>query len=181
MRQRGRLMSCSTEWSWRAVYVNMLTIVHSWNYTSAVSHACAYYYLLTGQYYACALNVRRHITADNASWFTDRGCVLNACQLVTAMVAVHRLVYYRKYSVQKSPVLHKTLNFSVHWLCSLDLENCTMKIVIQLITMHTYKCTIHRKTLGHNSPSGSIKRSHTTPCFSDRLTHTNKKQYFFKI
>ena len=35
-----------------------------------------------------------------------------------------------------------------------------MKIVIKLITVHKYKCTIHRKTFGHNSPSGSIKRSH---------------------
>ena len=34
-----------------------------------------------------------------------------------------------------------------------------MKIVIKLITVHKYKCTIHRKTLGHNSPSGSIKHT----------------------
>ena len=107
---------------------------------------------------ACALIVGRHITADNASWFNDRGCVLKAYQRVTAMVAVHRLVYHSKYSV-KSHLLHKTLNFCVHWLYSLALEKFTMKIVIKLITVHKYKCTIHRKTLGHNSPSGIIKRS----------------------
>ena len=75
---------------------------------------------------------------------------------VTAMVAVHRLVYHSKYSAQMSPVLHKTLNCCVHWLYSLALEKFTMKIVKKLFTVHKYKCTIHRKTLGHNSRSGSI-------------------------